>query len=89
VLIPDGRVTGEGLEALVAATDCKAWVYAEDDVAGPLIEARPGLQTLALPSLTWCLNGSKQGRYPYDRTFEEAAHDEIIIIHTSGTTGKF
>lgn len=25
--------------------------------------------------------------YPYDKTFEEAAHDPFIVIHTSGSTG--
>ena len=25
--------------------------------------------------------------YLYEKTFEEAAHDPIVIVHTSGTTG--
>ena len=25
--------------------------------------------------------------YPYEKTFEEAAHDPFIVIHTSGSTG--
>ena len=25
--------------------------------------------------------------FPYEKTFKEAAHDPIMIVHTSGTTG--
>ena len=25
--------------------------------------------------------------YPYEKTFEEAAHDPFVVIHTSGSTG--
>lgn len=81
-------MTGEGLEALVAATACKSWIYAEDDEVGPLVKPRPDLQILALPSLDWCLDVGKQERYAYEKSFEEAAYDKIVIIHTSGTTGN-
>lgn len=81
-------MTDQGLNSLVASTDCKAWIYAEDDARGPLVGAIPQLQLCALPSVKWCLEVSERKRYPYNRTFEEAALDKIVIIHTSGTTGK-
>jgi acyl-coenzyme A synthetase/AMP-(fatty) acid ligase len=87
ILIPDGRNTSEGLQALVASTDCKAWVHAADDAEGPPISKDSQLQQLALPSLDWVLSSEAQDQYPYDKTFQEAAHDVILIIHTSGTTG--
>jgi acyl-coenzyme A synthetase/AMP-(fatty) acid ligase len=87
ILIPDGRNTADGLKALIASTDCKAWIYAEDDPKGPLVDKDTQLQTCALPSLDWMLDANEQDRYPYDKTFEQAAHDVIVIIHTSGTTG--
>jgi acyl-coenzyme A synthetase/AMP-(fatty) acid ligase len=34
------------------------------------------------------LDGEGQERYTYEKSFEEAKWDEIVIIHTSGTTGK-
>jgi acyl-coenzyme A synthetase/AMP-(fatty) acid ligase len=45
------------------------------------------MQTLALPSLERILSKSERKTYSYSKTFEQAAHDVIVIIHTSGTTG--
>lgn len=88
LLVPDGRVTKEGLNSLIKATDCKAWLYADDDSSGPLVEPRSDLKMCGLPSLQWMLDSEQQERYPYDKTYEEAKWDEVIIIHTSGTTGQ-
>ena len=88
LLIPDGRVTPEGLKALVQSTGCKAWIYVEDDPNSGLTDGDGQLRTLGLPSLSWMLSKNGEARYPYDKTFAEAARDVIVIIHTSGTTGK-
>jgi hypothetical protein len=88
VLIPDGRVTNEGLKGLLDSTNCKVWLYAADDAGGPLVGPGSGLKICALPSLTWMLDSEEQPRYPYDKIFDEAKWDEMLIIHTSGTTGK-
>ncbi|RYN36009.1 hypothetical protein AA0115_g1432 [Alternaria tenuissima] len=88
LLVPDGRVTNEGLAGLVALTNCKVWLYATDDPAGPLVKPESSLKLCAVPSLEWMLDNEGQERYPYKTTFEEAKWDEIVIIHTSGTTGK-
>ncbi|KAE8832367.1 hypothetical protein PTNB85_06759 [Pyrenophora teres f. teres] len=87
LLVPDGRITKEGLDGLVESTNCKVWLYAEDDARGPLVKPESGLKILALPRLQWMLDNEGQKRYPYEKTYEEAEWDEIIIIHTSGTTG--
>jgi acyl-coenzyme A synthetase/AMP-(fatty) acid ligase len=87
ILIPDGRVTPEGLTGLVKSTGCKVWLYAEDDSTGPLVGEDAQLRTFALPTLDWILGNDEQKEYPYDKTFEQAARDVIVIIHTSDTTG--
>ena len=81
-------MTNEGLTGLVALTNCKVWLYAKDDPAGPLVKPESRLKLCAVPSLEWMLDNEGQERYPYKTTFEEAKWDEIVIIHTSGTTGK-
>lgn len=81
-------MTNEGLAGLVALTNCKVWLYAKDDPAGPLVKSESSLKLCAVPSLDWMLDNEGQERYPYETTFEEAKWDEIVIIHTSGTTGK-
>lgn len=79
----------DGLNGLLKTTDCKAWIYAEDDERGSLIEPGSGMPVCALPTLHWMLDSESQLHYPYNKTFDEAAWDDILIIHTSGTTGKF
>jgi hypothetical protein len=76
------------MKDLLEATDCKVWLYAIDDAGGPLVGPESGLKICALPTLEWMLDSEEQPRYPYDKTFDEAKWDEILIIHTSGTTGK-
>jgi acyl-coenzyme A synthetase/AMP-(fatty) acid ligase len=87
ILIPDGRVTADGLDGIMTSIDCKVWLYAKDDSRGPLVRESTQMQTCALPSLEWILSVSEHRVYPYNKTFEQAAHEEICIIHTSGTTG--
>ena len=70
------------------STQCKAWIYAEDDANGALTHGHDQLQSFGLPLISWILSNDGQGRYPYDKTYAEAARDVITIIHTSGTTGK-
>ena len=81
-------MTKEGLAGLIEASSCKVWLYPEDDAVGPLVNTESGLKLCALPSLEWMLDNEGQERYPYEKTFGEAKWDEIVIIHTSGTTGK-
>ncbi|POS75830.1 hypothetical protein DHEL01_v205783 [Diaporthe helianthi] len=88
LLVPDGRFMQDGLGSLLKATDCKVWLHAEGEAfkteagLGEL-----GIETRQFPSLEWCLEAEGTTAYPYTKTYEEAKHDEIIIIHTSGTTG--
>lgn len=88
VLIPDGRVTEDGLRNLIEATECICWISPEDDPSESLVENIPDLASHALPSLDWILQDDPdQDPYPYEKTFEEGARDIVAIIHTSGTTG--
>jgi hypothetical protein len=64
ILIPDGRVTPDGLDEIIASTDCKVWVYAEDDPRGPLVGEDTQMRTCALPSLELILTASEHKVYP-------------------------
>ncbi|KAF2263763.1 acetyl-CoA synthetase-like protein [Lojkania enalia] len=89
LLVPDGRVTKEGLMSLIETTNCSAWVYAEDDdsLSKAIGVFDTDLKLCALPSIEWCLDSKAHQNYPYTKTFEEAKMDVVNIIHTSGTTG--
>ena len=43
---------------------------------------------IVLPSLDTLLEPAGVESYHYSKTFEEASDDPILILHTSGTTGK-
>ncbi|KUI53384.1 Fatty acid transporter protein [Cytospora mali] len=88
-LVPDGRITKAGLSNLLKATDCKVWMYAQEDISSieELGISESCLKRQPFPSLDWCLSADGTPDYPYEKTWEEAKFDEIIIIHTSGTTG--
>lgn len=89
-LIPDGRITKTGLSNLLRATDCKVWLYAQEDVSSleelGIYEFSAKMQPF--PTLEWCLSADGAPDYPYEKTWEEAKFEDILIIHTSGTTGK-
>lgn len=52
----------------------------------PLLAAHP-MRVLQFPKLEGLLSG-RALHYPYRKTFEEAYHDPLVSLHTSGTTGK-
>jgi hypothetical protein len=88
LFIPDGRVTKDGFKSLIEQTNCTAWVYAGDEAGGLAKEIGVGLQLCEMPALEWCLDSDGGKGYEYTKSFEEAKWDVVLIIHTSGTTGK-
>ncbi|ROW06826.1 hypothetical protein VMCG_04095 [Cytospora schulzeri] len=88
-LLPDGRITKAGLSSLLKATDCKVWLYAQDDTSSLEELGIPdsSAKMQPFPSLEWCLSADGTPDYPYEKTWEEAKYEDILIIHTSGTTG--
>jgi hypothetical protein len=88
LFIPDGRVTKDGFKSLIEQTKCTAWVYAGDEARGLAKEIGVGLQLCEMPALEWCLDSEGGKEYEYTKSFEEAKWDVVLIIHTSGTTGK-
>ncbi|TLS26682.1 hypothetical protein PpBr36_04256 [Pyricularia pennisetigena] len=89
LLTPDGRLSPFALHGLLAETQCKAWLYTEDEVAEqtPFALEETGISLQPFPTLDWILDADDTPAYPYTKTYEANKHDEIVIIHTSGTTG--
>lgn len=52
-----------------------------------LIKLRPGAISFTVPTLDKMLNTSSK-HYPYEKTWEKAERDPLIIAHSSGSTGK-
>ncbi|TLD06517.1 uncharacterized protein PgNI_08285 [Pyricularia grisea] len=89
LLTPDGRLSKGALHGLLAETECKTWLYTEDEVAEqtPLALEETGVRLQLFPSMEWVLDADDTPAYPYTKTYEANKHDEVVVIHTSGTTG--
>ena len=70
-------------------TNCTKLFYAAE--LGPLIKdlqmMNKDLQCSQVPSLQEMLN-DETSHYPFDDTFDEAVHKPILVIHSSGSTGR-
>ncbi|KAL0930182.1 uncharacterized protein CTRU02_215002 [Colletotrichum truncatum] len=87
LLIPDSYMK-DGLMGLLEATDCKIWLYSEGGAFSPEAElVASGINVQKFHNLDWCISAEGTHDYQYDKTYEAAKDDEILIIHTSGTTG--
>lgn len=89
ILIPDGRVGGDGTLALLENTECNVWITTEENrsTAEGLQAQRPGMRIIIIPTLNYFLQASASPAYPYSKTWTDAKDDIVWIIHTSGTTG--
>lgn len=55
----------------------------------PLQAMAPSTEFQAVPSFQQMLDGDGDtSAYPYGKTFEEARNDPIVVLHSSGSTGK-
>ncbi|KAM0814309.1 hypothetical protein AB5N19_00099 [Seiridium cardinale] len=88
LLVPDGRLMNDGLGQLLRSVECVTWLYSAGGAFSPESELEAsGVRLQQFPSLEWCLAAGGTKQYPYEKTYEEAKNDEILIIHTGGTTG--
>lgn len=84
IFIPDGRLTPDGLSAMLTEIGCDIWVSPQDHPC-PV----KGMHSLIFPPLgNFLEQSSSTSSYPYSETWEQAKDEIMYIIHTSGTTGK-
>ncbi|KAL0261671.1 Histone transcription regulator 3 [Diplodia seriata] len=80
----------EASKSILEATKCQRIFYAPPmgQVAKTLQSAAESRKTeiIQIASLDECL-AAESNPYPYEKTFEEAKWDPIVVLHTSGTTG--
>ena len=49
--------------------------------------ASPAIETDDVPSFEELINSISKP-VPYDKTFEEAINDPVVVLHSSGSTGQ-
>ncbi|KAI1432585.1 acetyl-CoA synthetase-like protein [Xylaria sp. CBS 124048] len=74
--------------SLMEKLDCKFVFSSADIKVDDILAARPMMHTI-VPDLNDLLDLKFRSEYyPYTKTYEEAAQDPYMYIHTSGTTGE-
>lgn len=86
-LLISPRNSLEGQMRLFEATNCNILFYAEPSqaIVEPWLKARP-MRTSVVPSADAWLQAPADP-FPYEREFDEAQWDPVVVLHTSGTTG--
>lgn len=72
--------------SLLKSTDCHTLLSAPETKVEHILEKHPMKHAVIRTFDEWLAQESVP-HYPYEKTFEEAAHDPFIVIHTSGSTG--
>lgn len=77
----------EGQKSLFEHAKCQVIYYAEPH-GGLVMRWLDGsdMQAVEAPTLEACI-AAETAPFPYQRTFEEARWDPLVIVHTSGSTG--
>ncbi|KAF0318408.1 Non-canonical non-ribosomal peptide synthetase [Colletotrichum sp. SAR11_59] len=87
-LLISPRNSHEGQMNLFEKTDCNIICFDSSfkDVIQPLLEERQ-MDAIMVSSADAWLDETEVPHFPYDKTFEEAKMDPVVVLHTSGSTG--
>ncbi|KAI0973343.1 acetyl-CoA synthetase-like protein [Xylaria arbuscula] len=88
LLIPSPRNPPSTNLSLMHQTTCTKLVYAIEvaPLTKVLVNLDPGLSTEALPDFVDML-GSSSPLYAYEKDFDKAENEPILVLHSSGSTG--
>lgn len=90
VLLSSPRNTLEAHLSLLSAMDCHTFLMPPTfplPIVKEILISRK-MQTLEVPEISHWFNGNwTQKPYPYNKTWEEAALEPLVVLHTSGSTG--
>ncbi|KAI1311366.1 acetyl-CoA synthetase-like protein [Xylaria venustula] len=74
--------------SLIEQLECKSLFYSQGFQIDNLLAAHP-MKHIVVPSLDDLIDLSDRAEwYPYTKTYEDAALDPYVVLHTSGTTGN-
>ncbi|CAD6576361.1 MAG: hypothetical protein ASARMPRED_007703 [Alectoria sarmentosa] len=85
-LLPSPRNSVEGILSLLQSTKCQTLLSAPETKVDHILE-KHAMRHIVIRTFDEWLAEESVDHYPYEKSFEEAAHDPFIVIHTSGSTG--
>lgn len=90
ILLSSPRNTLEVQLSLLSKTDCNTFLMPPEfplSIVTEILSARE-IKVLKIPgSSHWMDDGRPVESYPYSKTWEEAALEPFVVLHTSGSTG--
>lgn len=89
LLVPSPRNPPATNLHLMQQTKSSKLLHAEElaPLIKPLKELAPSVTFDAVPSFQVMFDTQAE-HYPYQKSFEEARDDPIVVLHSSGSTGK-
>lgn len=83
--------SSEAQVRLLKAVNCKAILTSSivtpmSEIVEQVAEKHGDIQVYQVPMTTFFLDG-KYESFPYEKSFEEAHDEPLVVLHTSGTTG--
>ena len=82
LFLPSPRNSPEFHTHLLDKLECSKFISTQ-----PLGEWASGRKVVTTPSLDELLDAADVKPYPYEKTWDEAKDDELVVVHSSGSTG--
>ncbi|KAI1117615.1 acetyl-CoA synthetase-like protein [Nemania sp. NC0429] len=88
LLMPSPRNPPSTTVSLLEQTGSTKLLFASElaSIVKPIQALAPALEGRTIPSFREMMEGSYRP-YPYNKSFEEARDDPIVVLHSSGSTG--
>lgn len=91
MLFTSPRYSSEAQVRLMKAVDCKAILTSSiitpmSEIVEQVAERHGGIQVYQVPMTTFFLD-AKYRPFSYEKSFEEAHNEPLVVLHTSGTSG--
>lgn len=89
ILLPSPRNTTSINDSLLDQTQCSKFLVSPEMMpkAKAQQQEKPQLEVLQVPSLDDMLVDSSE-HYPFEKDFATAKFEPIVVLHSSGSTGK-
>ena len=88
ILLPSARNSDSQNLPLFDSIKCRTLFYSQPFESRTSGLRRAGFDTEVVPSFEEMISAPGPYEYPYNKSWEEARLDPILICHTSGSTGK-
>lgn len=92
ILLISPRNSIEGDLNVIDKSSCSTWLvpsqYHRFQNIAKIFAARKNMRVVQVPEASELLDQAPVRSYPFNKTFKEAEKDPLMVLHSSGSTGK-